>query len=262
MPGGFLYMRFAAGLALTAFSVLLIRRFATALDTAESLNEELEQRVRQKTVELDRQYARTRELERRQVLDDERRRLLGEMHDGLGGHIVHALATAERDASLEPMVSPLKLALEDLRLIIDSLDPDDGSFDSVFATLRARFARTAESLGLAFEWRLDPALDDVALNPHQVLTLARIVQEAVTNVIKHADARTLSVHGAVDAATGEVIVVIADDGCGVAGESGRGRGMTNMRTRASELNGRLEVDCAEPGTRVSVAFPTPAAAGG
>jgi len=252
VPGTMLYLHYAAAFGLVVFSVILIHRFVQALDSAESLNEVLEARVAEKVTELDRQYARSRLLERDQILLDERQRLLREMHDGLGGHLVHALAVAERDDALAPIVPPLKYALEDLRLIIDSLDPTESAFDAVFSALRARFSRTARSLGLNFSWEIDPAVADLDPNPHEVLMVARIVQEAVTNVIKHAAASVLSVNGSVDA-SGYVNIAVADDGVGGLDHvNGRGRGLTSMRSRARELGGELLVEPLEPGTCVSL----------
>jgi signal transduction histidine kinase len=149
-------------------------------------------------------------------------------------------------------VPPLKYALEDLRLIIDSLDPSESAFDAVFSALRVRFARTASSLGLRFAWNIDPAVADLDPNPHEVLMVARVVQEAVTNVIKHARASSLSVSGSVDP-DGYVNIAVADDGVGgVDHVNGRGRGLTSMRSRARELGGELVVEPLEPGTCVSL----------
>jgi len=254
VPGNVIYLRFAAGLALIVFSVLLIRRFVQAFDTAEMLNITLEERVQEKARQLDEQYRRNAEMERREVLLRERERLLRDMHDGLGGHLVHPLALAEQEPGLQPMAPQLKLALEDLRLIIDSLDPADSAFDAVFSFLRARFARTAESLGLALQWNVDPALDEAPLNPHEVLTLARIVQEAVTNVIKHAQAEALRVSGAWNEARRSVSFSVTDDGVGLPAELPNGRGLTSMRTRIAELGGTLEVFCRQPGTELCVTF--------
>lgn len=251
LDGNFLYLPFAAGFALIVFSIILIRRFVAALNIAEHVNEELEARVAEKTRELAEQHARTLALEHEQVLSRERQRLLQEMHDGLGGHMVHALAIAERSESLRPMVSPLKLAMEDLRLIIDSLDPRESAFDAVFSSLRSRIARTTNALQMRLTWQFDSRLGDILRNPHEVLTLARIVQESVTNVIKHADASELTIFGAYESVSGRVTLSITDDGRGPGSdESSTGRGLTTMKSRAVEIGGILNVIALDPGTRI------------
>lgn len=252
VQGNFLYFNLAAGIALFPFTILLVTRFSKALDTAESMNEQLEHRVRQKTRELEAQHKRTKLLEDERLLEGERQRLVREMHDGLGGHIVHAIAMAEQKPELDPLVSPLNLAMDDLRLIMDSLAPMEGTFDVAFASLRGRIAKTAESLGIEFSWQMEQALLDLPLNPHQILTLARVVQEAVTNVVKHAHASQLSVHGGYDPSSGTATLSVTDNGCGFVEQHTDGRGITNMQSRAAELNAVLTIVHLSPGTSVSM----------
>ncbi len=250
----FLYLPFASGIALLTFSIMLIRNFVVALETSETLNVELEARVAEKVDALEQEHALRRQMEQEQLLMQERQRLLQEMHDGLGGHLVHALATAERAPQLESMVDPLKTALEDLRLIIDSLDPEEGTFEAVFSSLRARVARTVDALGMEFTWQLDPALDALELNPHEVLNLARIIQEAVTNVVKHAHATALTVTGTYEPISRTATFRVQDDGNGFTTNGDGGRGMTSMHGRAAELQGTLSVASGRHGTRITVTF--------
>ncbi|MEM8768075.1 MAG: ATP-binding protein, partial [Pseudomonadota bacterium] len=249
-----LYLPFASGIALLTFSIMLIRNFVVALETSETLNVELEARVAEKVNALEQEHARRRQMEQEQLLMQERQRLLQEMHDGLGGHLVHALATAERAPALHSMVDPLKTALEDLRLIIDSLDPEEGTFEAVFSSLRARVASTVDALGMEFTWQLDPALESLELNPHEVLNLARIIQEAVTNVVKHAHASALTVTGSYEPVSRTATFRIQDDGNGFTKNGDGGRGMTSMHGRAAELQGTLSVVSGRHGTRITVTF--------
>ena len=170
--------------------------------------------------------------------------------DGLGGHLVHALASAESNAALNPLVPQLKLAIEDLRLIIDSLDPYAETFDSVFASLRARLAHTANSLGIRFRWEVDDSLASLELNAHEVLTLARIMQEAVTNVIKHAQATELSIIGSLNPVSREVRFSVVDNGVGIRAPQSNGRGINSMQVRAAELGGSLVLESRGTGTQV------------
>lgn len=116
-----------------------MRDFVRARNEAETLNRELEQRIREKSAELERNYQRLRELERQQVLDEERRRIMRDMHDGMGGHLVSTLALAESGATKsETIAEALRAALNDLRLMIDSLDPVEGDLTLVLGMFRAR----------------------------------------------------------------------------------------------------------------------------
>ena len=139
LRGEGLSIQYAAPAPILGFGWLLMRDFVRARNEAETLNRELEQRIREKSTELEHNYQRLRELERQQVLDEERRRIMRDMHDGMGGHLVSTLALAESGATKsETIAEALRAALNDLRLMIDSLDPVEGDLTLVLGMFRAR----------------------------------------------------------------------------------------------------------------------------
>jgi signal transduction histidine kinase len=94
--------------------------------------------------------------------------------------------------------------------------------------------------------------------PEMALQVMRVVQEAVTNVVKHAGAHTIAVGtgDAPDAAgTPGVFVEIRDDGTGYAATAPRGRGRTNMERRAARLGGHLVMASSPAGTTVRLWIP-------
>ena len=91
------------------------------------------------------------------------------------------------------------------------------------------------------------------LGPHDALQLLHIIQEALTNVLKHARAGQVAVRVAFEGTT--LAADITDNGQGAgppppAGTGGRGR--ANMRNRAQRLGGQIEWHAGQPGTRVSL----------
>ena len=87
----------------------------------------------------------------------------------------------------------------------------------------------------------------------------RIVQEAVTNVARHARAKSCRVHLSVDRAGGALELEVTDDGVGMSVGRRAGVGMSSMRERAEELGGALVVEPGpEGGTRVLARLPLPA----
>jgi len=90
------------------------------------------------------------------------------------------------------------------------------------------------------------------------LQVLRILQEALTNIVKHAGARVIRIETAADAA--EVRVIVRDDGHGFAPASGAadaltGRGLVNMARRAEQLRGRVDVSSDATGTTVTLHLP-------
>lgn len=246
--------------AILAALVLQSARMGEALAESREVNVRLERRVAEKAAELESNYAVLRRLEAERAVMAERERLLRDMHDGLGGHLVSMLALVEAEgAPAGDVAEGLRGALEELRLLIDSLDPAEPDLLAVLAGLRSRLEPRLGRAGLRFDWRVRdvPQLRD--FGPRQVLQVLRVVQEAITNVTKHAGARTIAVHtGEATGADGRpgVFVEVRDDGRGVDPTAPPGRGLGNMRKRAAELGGDVEIGPADGGgTRVRLWLP-------
>lgn len=117
------------------------------------------------------------------------------------------------------------------------------------AGLRGEMAKARMALdaaGALFEYDVDANGLPVA----QETVLAMVLREAVTNVVRHADARQCKAH--VDRRPGEVVMEITDDGKG--GTFEEGSGLTGMRERIAQLDGSLEIDT-HAGTRLTVRLP-------
>ena len=113
-----------------------------------------------------------------------------EIHDGVGGHLISMLSmvrSGKRDTDI--IVSSIEAALSDLRLMIDSLSPQEHDIPSLLGALRTRLEPQMKDSGLNLNWQVEalPAIPD--FGPHKALQVLRIVQEAVTNVIRHAEAK-------------------------------------------------------------------------
>ncbi len=249
------------GLATAAGLVVSLGR---ALSVAQSLNSDLEERVEEKRLELDASYAHTALLERDRAIAGERERMMRDMHDGTGGQLVSALAMVEGgEVPREEVAEALREALSDLRLVIDSLEPGEPDLLALLAHARARLEPRLERHGLQFAWEVEDVPAPDRFGPEQSLHLMRVVQEAVTNAVKHARASTISVRtGTAHDAMGRncAYVEVADDGRGfAAAQNGAvgsmGRGLRNMRRRAEELGGELVVSSAAQGTAVRLLLP-------
>ena len=256
--GTFHYLSYIVSFVLIALAITLLARVSRALTEAETLNRELEDRVAAKRIELAHNYERLKDLERERTISAERERMTADMHDGIGGQLVHALAVIENNPQFQPMEPILRGALDDLRLIIDSADPMEGDLLVVLSNFRSRNERRVQAGGVSFLWQVTdlPALPD--FGPHKILQVLRILQEALTNVLKHAKATQVTVRtgSAVDeAGRTTVIVDVMDDGTGFVPGNVAGRGLGNMRRRAQELGGSVDLTATEKGSRLRLILP-------
>ena len=116
-----------------------------------------------------------------------------EMHDGVGGHLVRTLSMLEgRGASREELAEELREALADMRLVIDSLDPSADDLATRLGMLRTRFERILARERVELVWRAEALPPLPHLGAEDSLHVLRIVQEAVTNVLRHAKATRLT----------------------------------------------------------------------
>jgi len=191
--------------------------------------------------------------------DEERRRWARELHDetlqGLGALKVLLSSVLQRDdpaqneAAMREAVYEIEMAIGNLRGIISDLRPaalDDLGLRAALSALIER--RGQDELEITSELLLpDTRTDEARLSPELETTVYRLVQEALTNIVKHARARHVRV--TVVATDGEVTIEIHDDGVGFAVDGPTpGFGLRGIRERVYLAGGRLEVQSGEEGT--------------
>ena len=242
----------------------IVTTLASAVQRVQGLNTELELRVEEKRRALAASWARTAELERERAIAAERERMMRDMHDGTGGQLVSALSLVEAgEFRNEDLAETLRAALADLRLSIDSLESGPPDLLALLALARTRLEGRLEHHGLRFAWEVEDVPAPPGFGPEQSLHVLRIFQEAVTNAIKHARARTIAVRtGVVRDAAGRAgaFVEIADDGTGAAAAGplrtgSGGRGLRNMRRRAEEIGAECTITSSAAGTTVRLLLP-------
>ncbi|MFF8773330.1 sensor histidine kinase [Kitasatospora sp. NPDC015120] len=224
---------------------------------------------------------------RREVVAGERARLARELHDSVG-HTLNVVlvqaGAARRLLDREPertreLLTGLehtgREALDDLDRVLGLLrreahgrdahgpdaegraaegrEPDGAAPQPGIADLE-RLAERLGGAGLRVRVRIDPAARRV---PRSLdVSAYRIVQEGLTNTVKHADARTVGV--TVRCAAGRLAVEVCDDGRGVPAGYAPGRGLLGVAERVSVLGGRVEHGPGEPGGfRLRAELPVP-----
>lgn len=186
----------------------------------------------------------------------ERERIYGDLHDDLGAKLLTLIYQAE-----SPLQADLaRSILQDLRDVVTRSRGEPGTLGDVLAGIRSEATQRLSAVGIGLIWDEADDLPDPALDSGRALHLYRIVREAISNVIRHAQARRLRVR--VRALRGDLRLELTDDGSGAAvGAPPGGSGMRNMRDRAGELEGRIDwIPGTEGGTKVLLSMPLDAAA--
>jgi signal transduction histidine kinase len=188
--------------------------------------------------------------------EDDRRRIRRDLHDGLGpalggvamrieaaGNALESDPTRAR-ALLQQSRDDIADALADVRRLVHGLRPpalDDLGLLDALGQLVERARLTGVSVDLdAEELPALPAAVEVATY--------RIVSEALTNCLRHAEADACRIVLAPDSAG--ITITVSDDGAGIADDVVAGVGLSSMRERAEELGGRTDVTCPPDGGTV------------
>jgi signal transduction histidine kinase len=208
-------------------------------------------------IELEKSNHRLRKIERLQTLQQERQRLMQEMHDGLGSTLLSALRVVEKgNMPSHEVAQVLKECIDDLKLAIDSIEPVDEDLLLLLATLRFRIGTRLENSGIILHWNVAEIPPLEWLNPSCSLHVLRILQEALTNIIKHSGATEvrLSTH----TTSTHIIVEIADNGCGFDAQhalSETGRGLSNQLQRAAAIGAEVRWVTQQRGSRFQLVLP-------
>ena len=178
----------------------------------------------------------------------ERSRLARDLHDETGqalASILLGLKSLERQVGEEPLAQIRALvasALADVRRLTVELRPPALDDFGLQAALERLASVHAEKSGLEVQLNVAPTAKPLPAT-HET-ALYRIVQEALTNIVKHAQARSVSI--VVASTDGSVRTVIEDDGVGFVPGAVReaALGLVGMRERVKLLGGRFEVQAA------------------
>ncbi|WP_010462616.1 sensor histidine kinase [Acidovorax radicis] len=238
------------------FLYVILNRYVGALLTAEQSNLVLAQRLRARESELAVSYEQLRSVQQRQLLSQERNRLMQDIHDGMGSQLMSALKVAESGGLNEAqMAQVLRECIDDLKLTVDSLESVEADLLLLLATLRYRLAPRLHGSGLQLRWEVEdvPALN--WLDPRCALHVLRILQEGISNILQHANASELRV--ATGEADGGVYVLLEDNGRGFNHHplNDVGRGLSNMARRAHAIGGWVAWDRLPGGTRFKLWLP-------
>lgn len=188
----------------------------------------------------------------------ERQRVAQELHDQVGQSLtvvllglkqLEAHAPQELRAELELVRESARAGLDDVRRVARELRPGVLEDLGLHAALAALATDVSGHGGPAVRRRFGPGLP--VLTPEAELVVYRVAQEALTNVLRHADATRVEL--SLLRAGSEVVLEVSDDGRGLVGDAvdAPGAGLLGMRDRASLVGGQVEVT-SSPGKGTTV----------
>lgn len=202
---------------------------------------------------------RRQEVLRKEMILDERQRMMRDLHDGLGSTLVSALVAMERGNLPPPALAGiLRDCIDDLRIAIDSSEPIGHDLALVLGTMRHRLGHRLKAAGLGLVWEVGELPPLQWMGPRETMQVMRMVQEVLANVLKHAQARSVRVTTrAVGEQPANVSIEIEDDGTGFDLDAKTaGRGIAHLRARARQLDAALDIRSSPgSGTRVTLTLP-------
>lgn len=212
------------------------------------------------------QHEAARGVLRGRVVAEERARIARELHDLVGHTLTLMLVQAgaarrvldgdpeQTRRLLATMEGTGREALDELDRVLGHLRPPEDDPRPGLARLDA-LTRRIEQAGLSVTARVDQAAYQVPAAMD--LSAYRIVQEALTNTVRHARATRAEI--SVRRVEDTLVIAVLDDGTGGRGAGRPGRGLSGIAERAAEFHGRAEYGpCETGGFRLHVVLPIPA----
>ncbi|CAG1011890.1 Oxygen sensor histidine kinase response regulator DevS/DosS [Burkholderiaceae bacterium] len=230
----------ALPLLFLAIGARLLQVFAHALQTAEANRSTLEDRVKEATAEIERNFAQLSELRVEQVTEKERKRIAADLHDDLGAKLLTIVHTSES----ERISTLAREALEEMRLSVRGLTGKPVRLADALADWRAETVLRLGQANIEADWK-GPAEEIEHLLPARAyVQTTRILREAVSNIIKHSGASHCKVRSSVGER--DFGILVQDNGKGIPmeldGKLDRGHGMSSMKHRAKQLQGQCLVE--------------------
>lgn len=258
-----LYSSYTSLLTMLFMSGLLSWRLVNTMRRIEGFNTELTHSVTEAREELQQTLARKHELALHNSRLQERLHIAQDLHDGLGSSLIRSMAMIEQQPAPlanQQFLSILKLLRDDLRQLIDAgasahLDvPEHPS--TWIAPLRYRFGNLFDALDIQADWAIGPSWTPRP-SPLQVLALTRLVEEALTNVVKHSHATHLNI--LLLQRDQALQLIIEDNGVGfdvdAVQTAGLSIGMRSMCSRMQHIGATLRIHSQPGRTRLEVLLP-------
>lgn len=237
-------------------AVGLARNGVTIYQQAAANNDALALKINDKERELEAKHLMLRDRERERALHDERTRIMRDVHDGIGSQLLGLLLQARAQAPKnEALVAELQAAIDDLYLVVDSLDDVHSSLETALGTFRSRIEPKCAAAGVEIVWRVENIAGVRRRGPAEILQIYRILQEALSNALHRGKPKqiTFSLRG--ERPGDPISLAVKDDGETLASHPEIGRSLDDMKRRAASIGAELAATSGTDGTTVELRLP-------
>jgi signal transduction histidine kinase len=230
---------------------------------------QLRRLVEQRTAQLQRETRERERVERQHALEAERSRIARDLHDDLGASLteISVLAsTGQRPGAGEishpnlfhSIAGKARSLIAALDVIVWAVDPEDNSLQSLADYLTGYAEDFFSHTNISCRFKVPVTFPQITLDGRVRHDLLMVVKEAMTNVVRHAEATEVEFRMAV--VDGALEIVVVDNGRGFDPVmAGDGHGLKNFSARLEKLGGRCQLESrAGGGTTVRVQLPLPA----
>lgn len=222
-------------------------------------------RLQQREIELQDIHSKRERLLSSEAKLLERERIYQDLHDGIGSQLITAIFSLRRSGSdSTAVVDNLQACLRDLRLVIDAQPESDIDIQTTVFAFCVTQELQLQGSGLKMSY--DVGLESIVYSdPKVTLNVLRVLQESLSNTIKHSGATVIDI--AVKVTGSHVRLTITDNGNGhhgpvcqsleqlsAYGTSGN-RGVTGLALRAADIGAKYTIQISGSGTQVALCIP-------
>jgi|GEM_PF-544334 len=254
--------QFAFPLLLLVFTIGLLNRFVSALNSVEELNRDLEAKVEASRLTIEASYQKRRELELSKAAEEERVKIYRDLHDDVGSKLL-SIAHAGRDHKLGELA---RNALSSLREAVSRANSPQQKLSDFLEALHEECTLRLEGTGHVVEWAQEWKSEserensevskyrDQILAPEQVYNLNQICREITSNIIRHAKADHVLIETSIQERSWSL--AFTDSGTGIEEDAAKGNGLGNIRQRAADIDCQVSwLNLDSGGLRVTLVIP-------
>ncbi len=233
----FNFIHFFAPIIFIFIGASLLKRFVDSMNESTRLNAELEQRIDDARSELEANYQAIEAVLVQQSAHEERERIYRDLHDDVGSKLLSLYYRLENESDS----TLARSALEDLRDIVSKKSIESCPLADAVQQWRAETEERVRDANVTLSWYAETFPPDMVLSEMQHAHLRRMLREMLSNAIIHNKSAT-AINVSLFCTEQQLVIEVANDGSTIpVSEWEAGRGISNLRVRARDLQGELTI---------------------